>query len=313
MLHQIDLSRTDLNLLVLFEAVMETRHVGRAAERLNLSPSAVSHGLGRLRMLLDDPLFLRASKGMTPTDRAAQIEPVVAEILARVRQVMASARPFDPAASVRRFAIGAPDGVSSVVLPLLLARLAREAPGVDVSIRQLLPKAGETSLALAWPGAIADLETRAVDVAILPLDRPPARFAARTLYREDFVVSARAGHSFFRRPTLSNYCAMQHLVVSSSGDPSGFVDAALAERGLSRRVALTVPNFMFALAVLADTDLICALPRRFAALQGPRFGVASVEAALDLPRFSISAITPAAAQDDAGVAWLVRTLADVLA
>jgi DNA-binding transcriptional LysR family regulator len=130
MLNEIDLSRADLNLLVLFETVMEERHVGRSAERLNLSASAVSHGLGRLRALLGDPLFLKTPRGVVPT------APLIAEILARVRSVVASAEPFDPARSTRRFRIGAPDGVSSVFLPPLLAILAETAPGIDISLRQ---------------------------------------------------------------------------------------------------------------------------------------------------------------------------------
>src|ERR687890_775048 len=101
MLHEIDLSRADLNLLVLFETVMEVRQVGRAAARLNLSPSAVSHALGRLRALLGDPLFFRTPKGVVPTERADTLAPQIAEILARVRAVVASAEPFDLARSTR--------------------------------------------------------------------------------------------------------------------------------------------------------------------------------------------------------------------
>jgi DNA-binding transcriptional LysR family regulator len=105
MLSQIDLTRTDLNLLVLFETVMRERHVGRAAERMNLSPSAVSHGLARLRMLLSDPVFIRTPRGVTPTDRALALEAPVAEILARVRGVVATSAPFEPKISSRAFTI----------------------------------------------------------------------------------------------------------------------------------------------------------------------------------------------------------------
>ena len=123
MLNQIDLSRIDLNLLVLFEAVFQERHVGRSAERLHLSPSAVSHGLGRLRTLLGDPLFLKTPKGVVPTERALQLATPVAEILAHVRGIVSSATPFDPHHSTRRFVIGAPDGISAVILPPLLEML----------------------------------------------------------------------------------------------------------------------------------------------------------------------------------------------
>ena len=105
-MNQIDLSRIDLNLLVVFEVVLRERHVGRAAERLSLTQSAVSHRLARLRRLLNDPLFLKTPKGVVPTARAAELQAPIADVLAQVRQVVASAGPFDPARSARRFTIG---------------------------------------------------------------------------------------------------------------------------------------------------------------------------------------------------------------
>lgn len=308
MLNQIDLTRTDLNLLVLFETVLEERHVGRAAARLSLSASAVSHGLGRLRRLLNDPLFLRTPKGVVPTARAEELASPVADVLARVRSVIATAEPFDPATSARRFTIGAPDGGSAVVLPPLLAKLRRRAPGIDVSVRQLLPAPGDTSPERAWQGVFADLDAHAMDVAVVPSDRIPPRFHQRLLYEEDFIVAMRTGHPFAAAPTLERYCEMQHLVVSDGGDPHGFVDEALATQGRSRRVVLTVPNFMFALAVIAETDLVSALPRRFAAAHAARFGIVGLDAPLPLGRFRLNAVTPRAALMDAGVAWLFDVL-----
>lgn len=307
-MNQTDLFRVDLNLLVLFEVVMEERHVGRSAERLSLSPSAVSHGLGRLRSLLGDPLFLKTPRGVAPTDRATELAAPVAEILARVRSVIASAEPFDPSRSTRRFVIGAPDGASSVFLPPLLAQVRLEAPGIDISIRQLLPRPGEPSPALAWRDAIAELESRMMDLAVVPFGDFPVRFAVDRIYEEDFVIAMHAGHSFAKDPSLENYCAMQHLVVSSAGDPKGFVDKVLAERALSRRVALTVPNFMFGLAVLAETDLISAYPRRFVAMHASRFGVVGVDAPFLLGHFKMNSIVPKVAMMDAGLAWLVGLL-----
>ena len=303
-----DLSRADLNLLVLFEIVREEGHVGRAAERLNLSSSAVSHGLGRLRRLLNDPLFLKTPKGVVPTARALELAAPIADILARVQSVVATAAPFEPATSTRRFTIGAPDGVSAVFLAPLLARLGKEAPGIDIGVRQLLPTQGETSPDRAWRGALADLEARAMDIAIVPTDQFPPRFHGRVLFEEDFVLAMRAGHPFARAPTLDRYCAMRHLVVSLTGDPFGFVDRVLAEQGRARRIALTVPNFMFALAVVAETDLITALPRRFAALHARRFGVVRREAPLPLGRFRLTAVAPQVAMMDAGLAWLFDRL-----
>jgi len=125
MMNEINLARSDLNLLALFEVIFSERHLGRAAARLNLTASAVSHGLSRLRRLLNDPLFLRVPKGVVPTARAMALADPIADVLARARNVLATAAPFDPAKSQRRFVIGAPDGISPVFLTPLLARLLR--------------------------------------------------------------------------------------------------------------------------------------------------------------------------------------------
>jgi DNA-binding transcriptional LysR family regulator len=310
MLHQIDLSRADLNLLVLFEAIFEEAHVGRAAGRLNLSPSAVSHGLGRLRKLLNDPLFLRTPKGVVPSDRANELAPAISEALGRIRSIVAHAEVFEPASSTRRLVIGAPDGVSAVFLHSLMRDLAQQAPGVDIGIRQLLPVAGETLPERAWTSTFADLDARAVDIAVIPSEEAPARFAKRTIYEEDFVLAMRRDHPFLRKRSVASYCAASHLVVSLTGDPRGFVDEVLAREGFSRRVALTVPNFMFAAAILPDTDLLCAIPRRFAAAYGDRLQIQTAEPPLPLGRFRLNAFLPKTALADAGITWLLGLLVD---
>lgn len=310
MLNEIDLSRLDLNLLVLFEAVFDEAHVGRAAARLSLSPSAVSHGLGRLRRLLNDPVFLKAPRGVVPTERANALAPSIADALQRVRTIISRAEPFDAATSIRRFVIGAPDGVSAVFLRSLLTELGVSAPGIDIGIRQLLPTAGETALDRAWREAFSDLDARSLDLAVIPSDEGPLRFEQRTLYEEDFVLVMRPGHPFLREPNVDAYCSGRHLVVSLTGDPHGFVDDVLAKRGRNRRVALTLPNFMFACAVVAETDFLCAVPRQFAARYAARFGIAMEDPPLPLGSFRLNAFVSKAALMDAGVAWLLDRLDD---
>jgi DNA-binding transcriptional LysR family regulator len=289
MLNEIDLSRTDLNLLVIFETVLTEGNVGRAADRLNLSPSAVSHGLGRLRRLLNDPLFLKTPKGVVPTARATELAEPIADILARTRRVIATAEPFNPATSKRRFMIGAPDASAFFLTPLH-AILSRDAAGIDVGIRQILPR--RVSLVAPWDDVFADLDAHEVDIAVAPVEDVPARFAARIVYPEEFVIAMRRGHPFAAEPTLSRYCEMRHLLVSFLGDAGGFVDRELATLGLSRRVVMTVPNFMMALAVVAETDVIAALPERIVASHAARFDIVTVKAPLM----------------DAGLAWLFDTL-----
>jgi DNA-binding transcriptional LysR family regulator len=311
MLNEIDLSRADLNLLVLFETVLAERHVGRAADKLSLSASAVSHGLGRLRRLLNDPLFLRTPKGVVPTARATELAEPVADILARIRNVVATAEPFDPAKSTRRFMLGAPDGALAVILPQLLAALNRSAPLVDIGVQQLLPAKGARTAERAWEPTMADLEARVLDVAVIPIDTIPARFVGRVLFEEDFVVATRPGHPFARNPTLDRYCEGQHLLVSASGDAHGFFDVILADQSRSRRVALTVPNFLMALAVVAETNLVASLPRRLVATHAARFGVVASELPLSYPHSTVRAVATKAAMMDAGIAWLVDTLEQV--
>lgn len=308
MLNRIDLSRIDLNLLVLFSVVLEEGHVGRAAGRLNLTPSAVSHALGRLRDLLHDPLFLRTPKGVVPTSRALELGEPVAEILVRIGKLVASAVPFDPAKSRRRFAIGGPDAVIASVMVPLLERLGAKAPQVDIGLVHLMLEQRGGSVDQPWQGSLEKLEKRDIDVAMLPLSVVPPRFEARRLYDEDFVVAMRKGHAFARSPTQAAYCKSQHLLVSLSGDPRGFVDELLAKRGLKRRIALTVPTFMMALAHLSSSDLIATLPRRLVASQAARFGLVSAELPFKRKPDPIQAVATKAAMMDDGTAWLMELL-----
>jgi DNA-binding transcriptional LysR family regulator len=308
MLHEIDLSRADLNLLVLFETVLRERHVGRAAARLHLSASAVSHGLGRLRRLLKDPVFLRTPRGVVPTARALELAAPVAEVLAGARSILATSAPFDPGTTTREFTLGAPDGASTAFLLPLLTRLRQEAPGVNLRLRQLVPPGDGRPGVSPWEPACAELDSRTLDLAIGPFDAVPARFASEILREEDFVIVSRRGHRFTRAPGLDSYCAASHLVVSQTGDARGFVDRALAALGRSRRVALTVPSFFMALAIVSETDLLAAVPRSFASVHGPRAGLVVIEPPLALPRFQLRMILPAGGLTDAGLAWLCSAI-----
>jgi DNA-binding transcriptional LysR family regulator len=310
MLNKIDLSRIDLNLLVLFDTVLRERNVGRAAAALNLTPSAVSHGLGRMRLMLGDPLFLRMPRGMAPTDRALALADPVADILARIRQVVTTAVPFDPAASTRRFMLGVPDAAAAVLIGPLLRDLGCSAPGIDIGLRQLLPAARlpGPSGAGPWDEVFGDLDARSIDIAVLPVAAGPARFALRPVFEERFVVVSRAGHAFAAAPTLDAFCAANHLLVSLNGDRTGFVDLALAAQGRSRRVALTLPSFTMAPPVLADSDLIAALPSRFAAAVADRHGLAVTEFPLVGRTDALMAVTPRVALMDDGLAWLLDRL-----
>lgn len=311
MLNQIDISRTDLNLLVLFETVLAKGNVGLAAAALNLSPSAVSHGLGRLRRLLNDPLFLRTPRGVVPTERALELAPQIAEVLAGVRAVLSSAEAFDPATSTRRFRLGVGDAFLCTTGPALAACLANEAPEVAVAVLHIVPSFRQSLDEGPWDHVLAMLESRELDVAILPWITSPARFATRPVPggEDRLVVATRADHPYARAPSLDTYCAARHLVVSSRGDPVVATDATLSDLGRSRRVVMTAPNFTSALFLAAESDLAVSLPQSLVASHGARFGLVATPLPFDAPASNIVAVTTRAALQDAGVAWLVELVA----
>lgn len=307
-MNEINLSRVNLNLLVLFDTIYEERHLARAAERLVLTPSAISHGLRRLRTMFDDPLFIRNPKGVTPTDRAQELAEPIAAVLAQVRGVLTATTPFDPLTSKRHFTLGAPDAVAAVILPQLLAGLRTQAPGIQVSFRELLPSPAERDPHQAWRDALSELDVRSLDVALIPAVEVPARFHARLVYDDDFVIVLRNGHPLAERLDFASYCAAMHLIVSRSGDRTGFVDQVIEQAGGSREVILTVPNFFIALSVVAESELLAAVPRSFARQHAARFALSVMEPPLPMGRSPILAVSPAAAMADPGLAWLHERL-----
>jgi DNA-binding transcriptional LysR family regulator len=314
MLNQIDLSRTDLNLLVLFETVLREGNVGRAASALNLSPSAVSHGLGRLRRLMNDPLFLRTTRGVIPTERALDLAPRIAEILLGVREVLAGAEPFDPSISTRRFRVGAGDAFLCVHGPSFAAALSEQAPTVATSVLHIVPSFRMSPDQGAWDHVLEMLETRELDMAILPWVTSPARFALRPVPEtEDRLVAVtRADHPYALDPTLDTYCRARHLVVSIRGDPVAATDSVLAKLGRERRVAMTAPNFSSALFLAAESDLVVSLPQSLVDTHGARFGLVGTPLPFKVSTSNVVIVTTRAALQDAGVAWLVDLLCAVM-
>jgi DNA-binding transcriptional LysR family regulator len=311
MLKQTDLSRVDLNLLVLYEAVLAEQNVARAAARMNLSPSAVSHGLARMRRLFNDPLFLRSPKGVVPTDRGLALAGPVADILRDARKLIAGAEPFDPATSTRRFRIGTPNGGSADVVLGLLRSVRDAGPGIDLGFVSIpRTQAG-------WDQAFARLDDRQIDVAILPFrgglgfTEVPARFVTQHLYDDDLVVAMRAGHPFDGAQTIDTYCAAEHLLVSVTGDIDGIVDRYLTTMGLSRRVAVTVPNSMVAFEMAGVTDLLLSAPRRLVLSQAGRFELTTAELPFTLPQSQILALLPKAGLADAGLVWLMAMIRQI--
>lgn len=248
------LAAVNLNLFVVFEALMAEQHVGRAARRLGLSQPAVSHALAQLRVQLGDPLFVRTASGMLPTDKARALAVPVREALVRLGEALAPAS-FDPATARQSFVLAATDFVEYVLLPKLLARMSVEAPHLRLQLR-------------SWPvhAVPPGLETGEIDLAAgFFSPKAGAALHLAPLFKDNFVCVVRQGHPRVgKRLTLRTYLELQHVLVTTDPTARGVVDVELAKRRLERTVALRLSHFLMVPPVLAATDLAAALSHRVA-------------------------------------------------
>jgi DNA-binding transcriptional LysR family regulator len=166
----------------------------------------------------------------------------------------------------------------------------------------------------AWDHVLEMLETRELDMAILPWVTSPARFALRPVPEtEDRLVAATcADHPYALDPTLDTYCRARHLVVSIRGDPVAATDSVLAKLGRERRVAMTASNFSSALFLAAESDLVVSLPQSLVDTHGARIGLVGTPLPFDVSTSNVVIVTTRAALQDAGVAWLVDLLCAVM-
>jgi DNA-binding transcriptional LysR family regulator len=247
-----NLRKVDLNLLVVFDAVMRERSVTRAAHRVFLTQSAVSSALSRLRDQLGDELFLRGPGKLRPTPRAVELEEPVRALLGELEHVLSPAQ-FDPATERRSFTIATNDYFTAAVLPALAGRVARVAPNIDLRI---IPTDGR---------ALELLDQQEADLVCTAADHLPERYGSQVLVEDDYVCLVRRDHPFAAKPpTLAQYAQAKHLLVSPRGDVKGFVDERLAEKGLTRRIALTINHFAAAPQIVAETDYVLTVMRLIA-------------------------------------------------
>ncbi len=244
----VNLRGIDLNLLVILDALLEEAHVSRAAERLHLSQPATSNALTRARALFDDPLLIRAPGGLRRTARAEQLRGPLREALARI-QGLIEAPVIDLATIRQTVRLVMADFPATVVGPSLLARIAAEAPGIELVFHP-------------WHSGdeIERLRKSEIDLTTT-IDAPPSddlRF--EELGRFGYRVVMRRDHPAARDFSLKRWLAYPHLMVSGSAQTRGPVDLALAQRGLARRVGAVVPTFLLGLQLLETSDLIAALP-----------------------------------------------------
>ncbi|MBB2754751.1 UNVERIFIED_ORG: DNA-binding transcriptional LysR family regulator [Rhizobium aethiopicum] len=304
-MNQIDLRRVDLNLLVVFETLMRERHVGRSAQLLGLTQPAVSHALSRLRHLFGDPLFKRHAGGIRPTPRAEALDAPIAHALAAVRAALTdgSEAAFDPARAVRTLSIGASDYADLVLMPRLMAELRVAAPGIDIRRRSTSRQT-----------LLDDLRRRDIDLVIGPLAAAPEALALTPLFTERLVLVARKGHPVLAAEmSLQTLAGLDHLLVSLGGDAAGSLDDSLREAGLSRRVVMTLPNFLAAPFIVAETDLVTLLAERVALRLADAAAIAIHPQPPPLPAWTIGLARLAGAAPDPAIDWLADAAAKVAA
>lgn len=289
-----DIRDVDLNLLVVFDAMVQQRSVSRAAEALQLSQPATSAALARLRTLLGDPLFVKAGREMRPTPRAAQMAPPVRLILDTVKGEVLQARAFDPATTTRTFTLLTPDIGEVRFLPKIVARVAEQAPGANVR-----------TLSMPRHAAAEALEGGAAELALgyYP-DLHKAGFFQQALFRNEHVCIVRRDHpGIGRTMSMKQFLAASHAVVRPEGREHVF-EKFLQARGVKRRVLLEVSHFMSLLPILRATDLVATVPSDLAEVFVQFGGVRQLPTPMKSPVIEVHQFWHGRFQRDPAHAWL---------
>jgi len=286
---------------VVFEALMEDRHVGRAARRLNMSQSGASYALARLRQLVDDPLFLPHPKGVHPSAKALAMAGAVAQILALARATLRREARFDPRQAQRSFAVGATDYVSFVVLPPLIECLRREAPGIDLGV-----------CTIDRDSLITGLDAGDLDFAIGLAADPPDRIAVTPLFQERLVCVARRGHPLFTGAmTPEAFAATPQLLISPRGDAIGPADTPLQALGLGRRIVVTTPHFLAAPFLIGSSDLVALLAERVAQRLAEPAMLNIRPLPFDVPSWTLSLLQRRERVGEAAFDWISTLMAEI--
>ena len=252
-----NLRSVDLNLLVVFDALMAERNVTRAAERNGLSQPAVSKALNRLRFLFADPLFVRRDRAMEPTARARELAGPIHGALADISRTLTVSSAFEPSTAKATIKIATIDLYHTKLLPSLVRHLRQHAPGVDLQVR-----ANERS------HLHEQLAAGEIDLAFAPLGTKTAELCAEPLWNDRLVTLVGKDNPLREPLSMEAYAAAAHLVdaghvqVSADGVGRSVVDAILTARGLRRRIVLVLPNSAGIPFIVAATDLIATLPNR---------------------------------------------------
>jgi DNA-binding transcriptional LysR family regulator len=298
LMNDVHLGAFDLNLLVALDALLSERSVTKAAARIGITQSAASHALSRLRRLTGDELLVRGRDGMVPTLRAEAMRAPLRRSLDEITSTLASPRTFDPSTARVRVFIGASDYSELVLLPGVMARLVREAPGIELRV---LPVGHDPA---------SELATGKVDVIIMPAQSgdDSQGLRGRQIFRDRFVCIARRDHPLAKKKTLSMpaFTTAAHALVSPWGTEGGHVDDALARLGQQRKVAIAVPHFLVAPHIIASSNLLLTMAERLATVVAEPLGlvVLSPPPELELAGFTNSLLWHERTHEDPARRWV---------
>ena len=297
-------------MLVYLDALLRERNVTQAANQLNLSQPAMSNGLRRLRELFDDPLLVRTSEGMTPTERALELEPIVREVLTSIDRAVQPRSEFDARNAHRVFRIMASDYAESTLFPSVLGKLRTQAPGLTLDI--MTPS----------DVSFLDVERGKVDMIINRFDTMPQSFHQIHLWNDTFTCVLSPENPVLKKFTLENYLKANHVWVSKTGmgvgvgvNPDdvqrlGWVDLALNKLGKKRQIRVFTRHYQAAMTLAEQNDLIVTLPTRAALLKRDNPRVVLREPPLDIPQLELKMAWSPLLQHNPANKWLRKLIAD---
>ena len=294
---EVNLSLVDLNLLVHLDALLKERSVTRAAARVSLGQSAMSHNLARLRELFGDELLTRGPKGLQLTPRALALADPVRAALTQIRAVMSRDEPFDPSTAERTFRIGLPDSAEVLLVPALLAHLREIAPGIRLRLHNI-----DSSQLMD------DLDADRMDLAVGYGDLPgQVHHKRRLLLRETYLCMFSAERTGITAPvSLDDYLRFPHILTSlrQGKDESGVVDKALAVLGLKRTVVLITPRFLAVPFLVARAPVVVTMHAMIARIFAAELGLSLSPPPVELQDIPVSLFWHASYDHDPGHAWL---------
>ncbi len=291
-MRELNLRTIDLNLLTALEALFAEAHVTNAAMRAGMSQPAMSRALGRLRRLLNDPILVRGPSGYVLTARAQGLKPRLAVLLGDVRALVTEEE-FDPRTLVTVLTIASTDHQTIMLLPRLMARLSKEAPRVDVRVVPFV----DSTLDRMMDGTV-DLAFGVGETMLPPM------FKRQALYRDRFVTLVRKGHPAAGSMSVERFVSLDHVLVTIFDDGRGAMDAVLAARGLTRRIALRLPHFFAAISIVAVSDLVVTLPMSIASRFAADYGLVILEPPIERPAFEVVSMWSEAVDRDPAARFL---------